>query len=173
MNAPEYERLVVQLIRRLAHLMYSHSRQMVRRCGLTGPQAVVLETLLRDGDLSSSTLAEKVAVSGGTVTGILDRLEAKGLVDRSRDPGDRRSVVVRATDEAAEWFRNGLSYLNADFSDRFQELTEQEREDILNALHRLIVMLGDPAVPDSLPASGEDLKLAGIPMDELVTQGMD
>ena len=38
----DFEGLVVRLLRRLAHHIYSHSRQMVRRCGLTAPQALAL-----------------------------------------------------------------------------------------------------------------------------------
>jgi DNA-binding MarR family transcriptional regulator len=168
MKSSEYECLVVYFLRKLAQLLYSHSRQMVRRCGLTWPQAVTLQTLLRDGETSVSALARKVSVSSGTMSGVLDRLEAKGLVERTRTPTDRRSVIVRYTGNAAAWFGGDLSLLNAEFSQRLAALSGEEKESILNALHQLTGMLGDPSWPSSIPSSLKKLDHSGIPLEELV-----
>jgi MarR family 2-MHQ and catechol resistance regulon transcriptional repressor len=61
---------------------------------LTAPQFGVLETLLHLGPLSLGELAEKLLVTGGNVTYVMDRLETQGLVVRERSGDDRR--VVRA-----------------------------------------------------------------------------
>ena len=61
---------------------------------LTAPQFGVLEALLHLGPLSLGELAEKLLVTGGNVTYVMDRLEAQGLVARERSGDDRR--VVRA-----------------------------------------------------------------------------
>jgi MarR family 2-MHQ and catechol resistance regulon transcriptional repressor len=61
---------------------------------LTAPQFGVLEALYHLGPLSLGELAEKLLVTGGNVTYVMDRLEAQGMVARERSGDDRR--VVRA-----------------------------------------------------------------------------
>lgn len=61
---------------------------------LTAPQFGVLEALFHLGPLSLGELAEKLLVTGGNVTYVMDRLESQGLVVRERSGNDRR--VVRA-----------------------------------------------------------------------------
>jgi DNA-binding MarR family transcriptional regulator len=164
----DHEQRVVYLLRRLACYMYTHSRQMVRRCGLTTPQAITLQTLLRSGGLSASELARRVCLSPGTLSGILDRLEANGLIERRRSLDDRRKVMVHLTDSAVEWFDGDLSLLNASFSDRFGALPENEKASILKSLHQLAAMIHDPSDPSSQMRLTEELETVVIPLHELV-----
>ena len=55
-----------------------------------------LDLVTRDGPLSPGTLARRAGLHPATVTGILDRLERGGWIERGRDPSDRRGVVVQA-----------------------------------------------------------------------------
>lgn len=168
MSQPDYEHRVIFLLRRLACHMYSHSRQMVRRCGLTTPQAITLHSLLQFGGMNASELARHVCLSPGTLTGILDRLEAKGLIERVRNQADRRSVMIHTTARAVRLFDGDLSLLGAGFSDRLAPLSEREKESILQALHQLAVMIGDPSIPSSPPKTMKDLDYGAIPLHELV-----
>jgi DNA-binding MarR family transcriptional regulator len=64
-----------------------------------------LELVSRHGPLSPSALARRAGLHPATMTGILDRLERGGWIDRGRDPADRRAVVERARrDRTAELF---------------------------------------------------------------------
>jgi DNA-binding MarR family transcriptional regulator len=173
LNKHEYEHRVIHLLRRLACHMYSHSRQMVRRCGLTTPQALTMQILLQTGGTTASELARQVCLSPGTLTGVLDRLEAKRLIERARNQADRRSVMVRPTAGAARLFEGDLSLLSAGFSDRFAALPEREKESILKALHRLAVMMGDTSIPSSPSKTIKDAKYSGIPLHELVNHQSD
>ncbi len=67
------------------------------RHGLTATQLGVLETLLHTGPKSHRELCRKVLTSPGNVTDVVDKLEARGLVSRLRDSGDRRLVLVGLT----------------------------------------------------------------------------
>ncbi len=71
----------------------------VAEYGLTSPQFGVLEALYHLGPLSLGDLAEKLLVTGGNVTYVMDRLEAQGLVYRQRSEHDRRVVQARLTQE--------------------------------------------------------------------------
>src|SRR6202042_3659357 len=55
-----------------------------------------LDLVARHGPLSPTALARRAGLHPATMTGILDRLESGGWIDRGRDPADRRAVVVQA-----------------------------------------------------------------------------
>jgi DNA-binding MarR family transcriptional regulator len=66
------------------------------RLDLKATDLECLDLITRYGPLSPSTLARRAGLHPATMTGILDRLERGGWIDRSRDPADRRGVVVEA-----------------------------------------------------------------------------
>lgn len=70
--------------------------------GLTTPQFGVLEALHHLGPLSLGELADKLLVTGGNITYVMDRLEEQGLVYRDRSGEDRRIVQARLTAEGKE-----------------------------------------------------------------------
>jgi DNA-binding MarR family transcriptional regulator len=67
------------------------------KLGVTYPQYLVLLVLWERDGLSVSDIGERLYLDSGTLTPLLKRLEAQGLVDRSRDPQDERRVVIRLT----------------------------------------------------------------------------
>jgi MarR family transcriptional regulator, 2-MHQ and catechol-resistance regulon repressor len=67
--------------------------------GLTTPQFGILEALYHLGPLSLGDLADKLLVTGGNVTYVMDRLEEQGLVHRERSPVDRRIIQAKLTQE--------------------------------------------------------------------------
>lgn len=66
--------------------------------GLTTTQFGVLEALLHKGALSQRELGRKVLTSAGNMTDLIDKLETRGLVKRTRQPNDRRAVRVELTE---------------------------------------------------------------------------
>lgn len=66
--------------------------------GVTYPQYLVLLVLWERDGLGVSEIGARLFLDSGTLTPLLKRLEAQGLVDRSRDPEDERRVMVRLTD---------------------------------------------------------------------------
>lgn len=69
----------------------------VQEYDLTTPQFGVLEALFHLGPLSLGELADKLLVTGGNVTYVMDRLEEQGLVFRERSPNDRRVIQAKLT----------------------------------------------------------------------------
>jgi DNA-binding MarR family transcriptional regulator len=64
----------------------------------------VLMLLSSSGQMSMSHLAEALDISVASVTGVIDRMEARGLVERRRDTGDRRVILVTTADGGNEIF---------------------------------------------------------------------
>ena len=65
------------------------------RAGISMTQVHVLLMLQHHGEMTMSRLAEMLDVSLSNATGLIDRIEERGLVERVRDPEDRRVVIVR------------------------------------------------------------------------------
>ncbi|HYM84570.1 MAG TPA: MarR family transcriptional regulator [Candidatus Dormibacteraeota bacterium] len=68
------------------------------RLGISMTQLNILYTLQRTGVMTMSHLAEGLGVSLSNLTGLVDRIEERGLIERTRVPEDRRVVLVRVTD---------------------------------------------------------------------------
>jgi DNA-binding MarR family transcriptional regulator len=83
--------------------LYTESRRLTkdraRAFGLTGPQLTVIKILAQLGDLSLSSLSERIRAQNSTVTGIIDRMEREELVRRERSAEDRRIVLIRLTEK--------------------------------------------------------------------------
>ena len=74
------------------------SAERVLRRGLSMAQLHILYTLQRHGEMPMSRLAEVLNVSLSNATGLIDRIEERGYVERTRVPEDRRIVLIRVTD---------------------------------------------------------------------------
>jgi DNA-binding MarR family transcriptional regulator len=72
---------------------------VIERAGLNRTDWRCLDILGTRGPMTAGQLADAVRLTTGAVTGVLDRLEAAGLVRRIRDTKDRRRVIVEVTDE--------------------------------------------------------------------------
>ncbi|MEV7597179.1 MarR family transcriptional regulator [Kitasatospora sp. NPDC089797] len=76
-------------------------RVLLRDLGLTYPQYLVMLVLWEDGELPVKRIGERLRLDSGTLSPLLKRLEAAGLVRRERSPEDERSVVVSLTAEGS------------------------------------------------------------------------
>ena len=77
----------------------------IRSLELTGSQFDVIATLGDTEGMTCRELSEKTLVTKGTLTGVLDRLEKKGLVERIPSREDRRCFIIRLTTKGDDLFR--------------------------------------------------------------------
>lgn len=70
--------------------------------GLTTGEGRVLFNVLRAGPIRQSALAERLGIEAMTLSGLVDRLEAKGFVERNPDPADRRAKLVTLTEAGSK-----------------------------------------------------------------------
>lgn len=68
------------------------------RAGLTGPQVTVMACLVSKGPVTVTELSAALGMSHSTASGIVDRLQARGLVRRSQDAADRRRTRITVTE---------------------------------------------------------------------------
>lgn len=109
----------------------------VAEYGLTTPQFGILEALHHLGPLPLGELAEKLLVTGGNVTYVMDRLEAQGLVERCRSEEDRRVVTAHLTGEGralvTEVFPGHATYI-AELMGALDAASQDEARDLLKRL---------------------------------------
>jgi DNA-binding MarR family transcriptional regulator len=115
---------------------YQDFAVVAARHGLTPVQAKVLGAAVR-GPLPMRAVAEALVCDASNVTGIVDRLEARGLVRREPGPQDRRIKIVTATDEG----RAALLAVREDMQvvhDALDLLDEPERDQLHAILRKLL-----------------------------------
>lgn len=115
----------------------SYGERHVRQLGLTPSQFDVIATLGNTSGMSMGDLAEKTLVTKGTLTGIIDRLEAKELVRREVPEGNRRSFTVVLTPQGEEVFKQVFPVHIGHFKQRFEQLEPAELEQLQQLLHKL------------------------------------
>ncbi|WP_321502280.1 MarR family winged helix-turn-helix transcriptional regulator [Breoghania sp.] len=128
-------------IRRIVRSIDLRSREVSRAVGLTIPQIVVLQAAQDLGQVTTRAISEASDLSAATVVTILDKLEAKGLVERYRSADDRRIVHTRVTERGQEVLGSAPPMLHDDFRERFAALPEDERRDLLSSMRRVADMM--------------------------------
>ncbi|CDG80965.1 MarR family winged helix-turn-helix transcriptional regulator [Janthinobacterium agaricidamnosum] len=78
--------------------------EYVRKFGLTHAQFDIIATLGNTPGMTFKELGQKTLITKGTLTGVVERLEQKGLISRQRCTRDKRSYFVRLTDEGDQVF---------------------------------------------------------------------
>jgi len=98
----------LRLDRQLCFAVYSASHAFTRfykpllaQLGVTYPQYLALLTLWEEDSLSVTAIGDRLLLDSGTLTPVLKRLEALGLVSRTRSTTDERQVIVRLTEQGA------------------------------------------------------------------------
>jgi len=110
----------------------------LEKLDLTSPQFYVLATIGYAGRLPFSEIGEKMMVTVSNLTGIVDRLEEKGLVARERDAHDRRIVRVRLTEKGARLHKNTIPFFEKSIAQFFAPLDKSQQKELSSLLRKLI-----------------------------------
>lgn len=111
----------------------------------------VLTNLMLGGETprSPSDLASTLMVTTGAMTNVLDRLEEAGLIRRVRNPADRRSVIVEATDSGIALWYAAVNELGEQEASIVSTLTASEQKQLNSLLRKLLAAFGDEKSWDS------------------------
>jgi DNA-binding MarR family transcriptional regulator len=137
---------------------------LLQQYGLTAPQLAALQSVGQLQPISVSGVARAIHLSLATVTGIFNRLENRGLVKRSRDERDRRTVVVELTRTGSELLASAPSLLQDRFRSELAKLEQWEQTQLLASLQRIASMMHAEEIeaapvltPGIVTASPEDV----------------
>ncbi len=118
-------------VARFRSLVYDHFMQPY---GLTRAQWRVLGTLLRKDGLTQRELCDRIDIGAVTLSGLIDRLEARGWVERREDPKDRRVKRVWRTDQVKE-IRNNMQRRTNELNEMaLKGLNQKQIEELVSML---------------------------------------
>ena len=140
-NQPDPVREIVYLIRRLVQAGALYSKELNKKYNVSAPQLASLRVLLHDGAMPSSQIARQVMLSSSTLTGVIDRLEQKGLVCRARNDRDRRIIRVELTEAGRALAESAPPPIQVRIVKGIRKLEQEEREKIIQSLGRLVEMI--------------------------------
>lgn len=133
---------VFSRVTRLARHVDRVRRAAFATCGVEPWEFDVLAALRRAGppyELSPGRLLRETLVTSGTMTNRVDRLTARGLVERYPDPDDRRGVLVRLTPDGKRAVDGAFEALVAAERELMRELPERDRARLAGLLRPLLV----------------------------------
>lgn len=132
---------VLRAIRRIVRSVGVYSRKLAYEHGITSPQLVCLLRIQEMGGTTLKHLAREVHLAPSTVVGIVDRLEARGLLCRERSARDRRLVHLRITEEGRLLLERAPSPLQDSLKEALELLPGEERVTIARSLERIVEMM--------------------------------
>ena len=121
-------------VRRKIHRYYESK---LASFNITPVQFYVLSALWDKDEIKFKDLARRLDMDGATLTGILDRMEKRGFIERKEDPHDRRSVLVCLTDKSKE-IRPQMIDIAQDLDQEFRnKVSDEEFQLLLKILDQL------------------------------------
>jgi DNA-binding MarR family transcriptional regulator len=146
-NAPRLpEELVASatfLLKRLGFAAKERAMEAYERTGLHPYHHAVLLVLAEGSRETQGSIADALGYDRGQLVGLLDELEEKGLVERRRDPNDRRRHTVRITPDGKRALRRLRALARQIEDDFLAPLTDDERM----TLHALLLRLAETHEP--------------------------
>ena len=128
-----------------------HAFKSIASQPICGSDFAVLEAVLHKGPLPVNDIGRKVQLTSGSITSAVDRLEARGLVERRAHPTDRRTRVVHLTREGRRLITGIFAQHERDMEHAASALSPSERATLIRLLKKLGLdaqrALGESATP--------------------------
>jgi MarR family transcriptional regulator, organic hydroperoxide resistance regulator len=132
---------IVQSLRRIFKAIQDYSYDVSDKFGTTGPQLWVLKTISQDESLSLGELARRMYLHPSTITGLIDRLEKKGLVERDRDQTDRRVIKLRLTSKGKGLVKRAPNPIQGKMIYGLRKLKRKELNSIHHSVQKLVEVM--------------------------------
>ena len=155
---PENQALISELVgslRTLVRAVDLDSQEMSKQFGLTAPQSSVLRLLVNNGSMSSAELSRQLYVTPSNITGIIDRLERKGYVQRTRKQGDRRVTLITLTDSGKQLSKILPDPIEKKIISELADLPPERVRVLSMAMRQILEMIGSRDSGESPHGLGE------------------
>ncbi|MDI6619163.1 MAG: MarR family transcriptional regulator [Clostridiales bacterium] len=125
---------ILKMMKQIMDAMKQNIWHQFKVINLTGPQGMLILILAHYGKMKISDLSERLTLSNSTVSGIVDRLEKQGLVERIRSKDDRRVIYVNITSESRKKVEKHHKEIEKRFNSMIQNATPDEIDKIITGL---------------------------------------
>jgi DNA-binding MarR family transcriptional regulator len=132
---------IMQSLRRIFKAIQQYSEDVFKEFGVTGPQLWALRTIYTQGALSMGELSRKMYLHISTVSGVVDRLERRGYVERNRQDSDRRVVRISLTAAGKRLVQRGPEAAQGQLLHGLESLSQAEVRVIRSSLERVVRLM--------------------------------
>lgn len=139
---------ILNAIRQIIRAADVDSRKLAAEHQITAPQLMCLMAVVEKGSATAIDISRRIHVSASTLVGVMDRLEAKGLITRQRSDEDRREVVILPTKTGRSLVANTPFPLQYSLGRALAQLPETQREQLAVWMERLVDLMGAKEVFD-------------------------
>jgi DNA-binding MarR family transcriptional regulator len=129
---------IMQSLRRIFRAIQAYSEDVLKEYGITGPQLWALRTIYLQGQLSMGELSRRMYLQMSTVSGVVDRLERRGYVERVREAPDRRVVKISLTAAGKRLVQRGPEAAQGKLLHGLESLSQEDVLRIRNAFDRVV-----------------------------------
>lgn len=147
---------IINNIRRVFQVFNDYSKKAKRETGLTGPQLWAIKMIAENAPVKVSDLARLMFVQPATVVGILDRLEKKGLAERTRSREDRRVVTIELTKIGKDLVVEAPEVVQGHLVKGLETLSAHKLLLIEDGMEQLVKILGAQEIPPRLILAREE-----------------
>ena len=116
--------------------------------GMTGPQITVMACLVSKGPMTLTELSRSLGMSHSSASGIVDRLQARGLLRRTEDATDRRRTSIQVTEAVQRYVHELEAGPSGRLVEALGNATPAQRAAITKGLELLSRFLGSPRTAD-------------------------
>ncbi|RZB37256.1 MAG: hypothetical protein SRB2_01338 [Desulfobacteraceae bacterium Eth-SRB2] len=132
---------IIYSIRRLIQASELYTKELNKKYQVSAAQLNCILTLYEYGPLPPSKIANHMMVKSSTVTGVVDRLEKKGLAERMRTSPDRRVITIQLTQTGKKLAQNAPPPIQQKIIDGLKQTKNAKKEQIVRSLNLLTDML--------------------------------
>jgi DNA-binding MarR family transcriptional regulator len=137
----DHTKQIIYSIRRLIQASELYSKELNKKYQVSAAQLNCILTLYEYGPLPPSKIANHMMVKSSTVTGVVDRLEKKGLAERMRTSPDRRVITIQLTQAGKKLAQNAPPPIQQKIIDGLKQTENSKKEQIVRSLNMLTDML--------------------------------
>jgi DNA-binding MarR family transcriptional regulator len=137
----DHTKQIIFSIRRLIQANELYTKELNKKYHVSSAQLNCILTLYEYGPLPPSKIASRIMVKSSTVTGVVDRLEKKGLAERMRNSPDRRVITIQLTEAGKKLAQNAPPPIQQKIIDGLRRMEKAEINQIVRSLNMLTDML--------------------------------
>jgi DNA-binding MarR family transcriptional regulator len=137
MELDPYVEELEELVRHVSNIIRKRGRDILADFDITPPQLNALQYLQKSGNLTIGELGEKMYLACSTATDLIDRMERNDLVERERDPHDRRVVRLRIKAKGFKMLEEVMASRKRYLATVLEKVSEEDKKHMVYSLKQL------------------------------------
>lgn len=122
--------------------LYSKTTNIIsdnlKESGLTHQQCMVIQLIAHKKEMTVSELCKEMSLAKGTVSGIVQRLEKLGYLEKEKREDDKRNTYIKFSDKGLEFAHNFKNNMNDSFENIFKNCSEEDIDEMLISLRNIL-----------------------------------